>query len=76
MRCRQEHGEWFFLAKKTAHLGVRMEPSDYEAFCKFAEEDAREPAALARKIVLDWMSQRKAAANQKREPQPKNGAAP
>jgi hypothetical protein len=40
---------------KLAPIGVRLTPAGKKALEKAAKEDARPVAALAQKIIMDWL---------------------
>jgi hypothetical protein len=43
---------------KLAPIGVRLTPAAKKALEKAAQDDARPVAALAQKIIMDWLKEK------------------
>lgn len=43
---------------KLAPIGVRLTPAAKKALEKAAQEDSRPMAALAQKIIMDWLKEK------------------
>ncbi len=51
-RC---HVPYIGRMAKTKHIGVRLSPIESDALTRAAAKDERKVAALARKIIAEWL---------------------